>query len=264
MNHSRRWIAVVALGALMPVVASFAVPDSRRSARPQAPVEQGATPRADDGAPQGPPGEGRRGGMRRELTDRDLERLIATARDVDPAWADGLEALRQQDPAKLRQRIGSQARMLIGLSMLRERQPELYQARVEDFRVQREIRGAVERLRAAREAGDAAAEEVVRTELRGAIDRQFELDVKSRAYELVAMERALKDARKRLQADIAERAARITEAVETAERGEMPRFGRGPEGEGPWMWREREGGRAPGDRPGGDRAAPPPPADPVP
>jgi len=135
---------------------------------------------------------------------------------------------------------------------------------VEDFRLQREIRAASERLRKARDDGDAAAEALARTEVRGAIERQFELDVKARAYELVAMERALKDARKRLQSDIADRDARLAEALDAVDRGEMPRFGRGPDGDGPWMWRDREGGRPQGERPPGDRPVPPPSSNPVP
>jgi hypothetical protein len=130
--------------------------------------------------------------------------------------------------------------------------------------VQREIRAATERLRKARDEADAAAETIARTEVRAAIERQFELDVKARAFELVAMERALKDARKRLQSDIADREARLAEALEAVDRGEMPRFGRGPDGDGPWMWRDREGGRPQGERPQGDRPAPPPPPDAVP
>ena len=54
--------------------------------------------------------------------------------------------------------IDTQSRMLIGLSWMRERQPELYKARVEDFRMQRQIRAAGERLKQAKDAGDAAAE----------------------------------------------------------------------------------------------------------
>jgi hypothetical protein len=254
----KRWTAVVALCVTLPVVATFAVQDAPKSRR-QGGDQPPSPARQADGGPGPGGGEGRRGGMRRELTDKDVDRIIATARDVDPTWADALEAQRKEDPAKLRQRLGMQARMLMGLSMLRERQPEIYQARVEDFRAQREIRAASERLRKAREAGDAAAEAVARTEVRGAIERQFELDVKARAYELVAMERALKDARKRLQSDIADRESRLAEALEAVDRGEMPRFGRGPDGDGPWMWRDREGGRPQGDRP-----APPPPPDAVP
>ncbi|MEY4769512.1 MAG: hypothetical protein RIQ40_252, partial [Planctomycetota bacterium] len=87
-----------------------------------------APPTADEPRPAAkaqPGGEGRRGGagMRREITDEDINRIIATARDIDPAWAEGLEAMRAKDPAELRQRIGTQSRMLIGLSWMRERQP---------------------------------------------------------------------------------------------------------------------------------------------
>jgi hypothetical protein len=259
----KRWTAVVALCVTLPVVATFAVQDAPKSRR-QGGDQPPSPARQADGGPGPGGGEGRRGGMRRELTDKDVDRIIATARDVDPTWADALEAQRKEDPAKLRQRLGMQARMLMGLSMLRERQPELYQARVEDFRVQREIRAATERLRKARDEADAAAETIARTEVRATIERQFELDVKARAFELVAMERALKDARKRLQSDIADREARLAEALEAVDRGEMPRFGRGPDGDGPWMWRDREGGRPQGERPQGDRPAPPPPPDAVP
>ena len=205
-----------------------------------------------------PAGREGRGGPRRELSDQDIDRIIATARDIDPAWGDGLDALRAQDPAALRQRLGSQARMLIGLAMIRDRQPDLYRARVENFRVQRQIRAATERLQKARADGDASAESAALAEAREAASREFELDVKARAYELVAMEKAMKDARKRLQADIAERDARIAEVISAVERGEMPRFGRGAEGgEGGW-WRRGEGEVArPGPGPSPEPAARP-------
>lgn len=213
-------------------------------------------------------GEGRRGGpgMRREITDQDIDRVIATARDIDAAWADGLEAMRAKDPAELRQRLGMQARMLIGLSWMRERQPELYKARVEDFRTQRQIRAAGERLKQARDAGDEVAQAAALEEVRHAARQQFELDVKARAYELVAMEKGLKEARRRLQADIQARDARLQEIVDAVERGEAPKFGRmsevpmsmliGGDGQRP----RREGGepRRPDDAGGRPESAPKP------
>ena len=259
MRPVTRRTAVVALCALMVALVPLAIADGRRAGAQQPPDSAQPMPRPVDGPDVPPAADGRRGGMRRELTDKDVDRIIATARDVEPAWADALESLRKEDPARLRQRLGAQARMLMGLSMLRERQPELYQARVDDLRVQRQLRAAVDRLKQARESGDADAEQATRSQIREFVDRQFELEVKARAHELVAMERALKEARKRLQTDIQDRAARTAEALEAAERGEMPRFGRASEGEGgPWPW--REGGRGPGDRPPGDRPAAPPPA----
>lgn len=252
-----RRVAAVAFAVALAALAGFAASGAHRSS--QAPIQTDAPPKSrPDGAarPQGPR-EGR-GGPRRELTDQDIDRIIATARDIDPAWGDGLDALRAQDIAALRQRLGSQARMLIGLAMIRDRQPDLYRARVENFRVQRQIRSAVERLQKARTDGDAAAESAALDEARQAAAREFELDVKARAYELVAMEKALKDARKRLQTDIADRDARVAEVMTAVERGEMPRFGRGGEGgEGGW-WRRGEGD---GPRPGSGQ---PPGAEPDP
>ena len=253
--RSGRWIAMAALAAVVPMLASWAAAGAHRAQQAAAPAANQAKPRADGAVRSQGPRDGR-GGPRRELTDQDIDRIIATARDIDPAWGDGMDALRAQDPAVLRQRLGSQARMLIGLAMIRDRQPDLYRARVEDFRVQRQVRAAVERLQKARADGDAAGEAAALGEAREAASREFELDVKARAYELVAMEKALKDARKRLQADIADREARIAEVLAAVERGEMPRFGRAGEagGEGGWWRRGEADGPRPG--PGAPSAAP--------
>lgn len=256
--RATRWnraLAVVALAAVMPVLSSFAL-----DGEPKAPLPPGDEARRvpqGDAAPRAPGDEMRRGGPRRELTDQDIDRIVQTARDIEPSWGDALQAMRTEDVAKLRQRLGSQSRMLIGLAAIRDRQPELYRARVDDFRAQRQLRSAAERAIKAREASDAAAEAQAMAEVRELASRQFELDMKARAYELIAMERALKDARKRLQEDIAERDGRLQDVVASVERGEMPKFGRGPEGGGfgpdaPWRRRDGDGprqGEAPASKP---------------
>lgn len=243
----------VMAGVLLPLAAGARqAPPTSGEARPAAKAQPG--------------GEGRRGGagMRRDITDQDIDRIIATARDIDPSWAEGLEAMRAKDPAELRQRLGMQSRMLIGLSWMRERQPELYKARVEDFRMQRQIRTAGDRLKQAKDAGDAAAEAVALTEVRQAAQQQFELDMKARAYELIAMEKGLKEARRKLQADIQDREARLNEVVSAVQRGDAPKFGRMSEvpmsmligGEGAWP--RREGGEPKHPAEAADRAEPAP------
>jgi len=252
-----RWnraLAVAALAAAMPVLSSFALDGEAKA--PPAPGDEVRRVPQGDAAPRAQGDETRRGGPRRELTDQDIDRIVQTARDIDPSWGDALQAMRAEDPAKLRQRLGLQARMLIGLAAIRERQPELYRARVDDFRAQRQLRAAAERAMQARQASDATGEAQAMAEVRDLASRQFEMDMKARAYELVAMERALKDARRRLQQDIAERDARLQEVLGAVERGEMPKFGRGQEGGGfgvdaPWRRRDGDAGRA------GDAAAPP-------
>jgi len=226
---------------VMVALAAWASPQDVESGMRLPPLD-GRPPMQVDG---GPDGMGWRGpAARRELGERDLDRVIATARDIDPTWGEALESLRASDPAALRQRLGSQARRLVVLSWLRERQPELYETRVEDFRVQRQVREAVERLRTAREAADAEGETLALAEARRSLERQVELDIKARAHELVAMDRALKEARQRLQDDIAARSQRVQQLVEQVQAGEVPRFGRG----GP---ADMDGGPAPMPRRGG-------------
>lgn len=235
--------AIFAAGSmgLMTVAQGLREPPPLPDARPR------ATLRGDEGQEGGR----RWGGPgRRELSDEDVQRIIATARDIDPSWGDALEQLRAQDPGELSRRIGMQARRLIGLAWLRDRQPELYKARVEDFRSQRETKRAVEAIRAAKDAGDAAAEGAAILQAREAIARQVELDIKARAFELVAMDKALKDAKQRLQADIEGRDQRVQAMLEAAQRGEMPSFGRdrvlgGPPPGDEWG----EGGGPDGPRP---------------
>ncbi len=198
-----------------------------RSERPEAPPQRDAE---QGGRRAGGPG-------RRELSEEDVQRIIATARDIDPEWGDALERLKGLDAGELRQRIGMQARRLMGLAWLRDRQPELYRSRVEDFRAQRDARRAVEAIRKAKESGDAVAEAEALAQAREAISRQVELDIKARAHELVAMDKAIKEAKQRLQTDIEGREQRVQAMLDAAGRGEMPPFGRDREfggfGQGP-------------------------------
>lgn len=227
---------------------------------PEAPVARGEGDRPQTVPRRDGDEGGRRGGPgRRELSEEDVDRIIATARDIDPSWGDALEQVRGRDPAELRQRLGMQGRRLIGLAWLRDRQPELYRSRVDDFRAQRDVRRAIESIQRAREAGDAAGEASAMAEAREAIGRQVELDIKSRAHELVAMDRALKEARQRLQSDIEGRDRRVQELLDSAAKGEIPSFGRerDPMGPGPGPERgEPEGLRGPRPRGAGAAAKP--------
>lgn len=174
-------------------------------------------------------------GSRRELAEEDIDRVIATARDVNPEWADALEKLRKTDPAALREKISREARKLMGLSMMKEREPKLYKVRVEDMRVQNQIRESSDSWNAAKKNGDTAAQELTMKEIEINVRKQVELDIQARGFELVALDRSLKDASKRLQDDIRDREKLITEMLEAIRKGEDPKFGRKPSGMGSSM-----------------------------
>ena len=92
-------------------------------------------------APDGP--------MPQEMVDR----VIAVARDVSPDLAKQLEEKRNVAPDDMSQAMRQSARRLVALAVLKERNPGLYAIRVEDVRLQLELRSLGEAYRAAQTAG---------------------------------------------------------------------------------------------------------------
>ena len=165
-------------------------------------------------------------GARREISEEDIDRVIATAREVNAQWADELMKLRQSDPKALRERLAREARKLMGLSMMKEREPNLYRVRVEDIRVQNKIRELGEAWNVAQKNGDVAAQETLMKDIELNAHKQVELDIQARGFEFVALDKSLKDARKKLQDDIRDRDKTIADIIQTIRKGEDPKFGR--------------------------------------
>ncbi len=179
---------------------------------------------ANDGANRGPIRGGE--GIRRELSDQEIDRVIATVRDVNEQWADELVKLRQSDPKALRERLAREARKFIALSLLKEREPNLYRVRVDDMRVQNQIRELGEAWNAAQKSGDASAQELLMKDIQANARKQVELDIQARGFEFVALDKSLKDARKRLQDDIRDRDQTIARIIDAIRKGQDPKFGR--------------------------------------
>lgn len=237
---SKTFVAGVAVGML--IVAAVAATTLRTGSQAQPTLQQEKTgqhnsspsiqdpqpTRGDEGANRG----GWRGGegARRELSEEEIDRVIATARDVNAQWADELVKLRQSDPKALRERLAREARKLMGLSMMKEREPDLYRVRVEDIRVQNQIRELGEAWNAAQKSGDVTAQEAIMKDIQVSAHKQVELDIQARGFEFVALDKSLKDARKKLQEDIRDRDKTIAEIIEAIRKGEDPKFGRRPSG----------------------------------
>ena len=234
---SKTFVAGVAVGMLIVAAVATtafhsAAPQSERleekSAQPNTSLgaqdEHAAPQRAGEGLNRG----GWRGGegARRELSEEDIDRVIATARDVNAQWADELVKLRQSDPKALRERLAREARKLMGLSMMKEREPNLYRVRVEDIRVQNKIRELGEAWNVAQKNGDGAAQETLMKDIELNAHKQVELDIQARGFEFVALDKSLKDARKKLQDDIRDRDKTIADIIQAIRKGEDPKFGR--------------------------------------
>ena len=176
-----------------------------------------------------------------------IDRVIAVARDVSPDLAKQLEEKRNVAPDDMSQAMRQSARRLVALAVLKDRNPGLYAIRVEDVRLQLELRTLGEAYRAAQTAGDAAKAKALETQISGKVKAQVDVDLRGRAQELVALDEQMQAMREDLVQEQKRTAERVVERTEAVKKGE-PIQDRGMFGEG-----SGRGGRQRGDSPEGER-----------
>ena len=176
-----------------------------------------------------------------------IDRVIAVARDVSPDLAKQLEEKRSVAPDDMSQAMRQSARRLVALAVLKDRNPGLYAIRVEDVRLQLELRTLGEAFRAAQTAGDAAKVKALETQIAAKVKAQVDVDLRARAQELVALDEQMQTMREDLVQEQKRTAERVVERTEAVKKGE-PIQERGMFGEG-----SGRGGRQRGDSPEGER-----------
>lgn len=167
---------------------------------------------------------------RRELTDEDLARAAAVAREISPEWGDLIEGRIKQDPTQVKSLLRTSGRRLLGLVALKERAPKVFDAKVAELRAQAECDRLFGKLGEVQGAADAKPEAVAaaKSALEGAAARQVDATLEARRRELDALEERMK----KLRADVEADAARRTElAQEVVKRLENRREQRGAERE---------------------------------
>lgn len=206
--------------------------------------------------------------IRRELTDADLERVVAVAREVSPEWGETLAVRAKENPEQVKEALRGGARRLLALTALKERAPKVFAAKVAELRAQGETARAVAELR--RLESDAASTEDSLAAARAALDqcakRQVEATIAARAEELSALEQYIERMRKDLARDGGNVESLAKELSQRArERGprraEAPEGREGSEGRGAPEVREAPEGR---EGPEGPRGGELPPGAPPP
>lgn len=173
-----------------------------------------------------------------------VERVLAVARDVSPELAAQLEKMRAESPEQVSQAMRQNARRLMALAVIKERNPGLYAVRVEDARLQLELRKLGDQYRSAVQAGDDAAAEAIGTQIAAKVRAQVDVDLKARAQELVALDEQMKALREELVAEERRTAERVAERIDAVRKGQ-PIQERGMFGEGGPRRPKAEGADAP-------------------
>ena len=165
---------------------------------------------------------------RRELTDDDVARVVAVAKEVSPEWGAAIEARVEQDAAQVKSSLRTSGRRLLGLVALKERAPVVFAAKVAELRAQAETDRAATELREAEADSSTdspaagAAErgpgiERLREALAAASARQVDATLAARRAELDALEERLAKLRSDLEADRGRRADMAAEVAKRAQ-----------------------------------------------
>lgn len=156
----------------------------------------------------------RRGGARRTLTESDVKDVILVANDVAPEWGASLQARLEENPDSLRESIGQNGRRLLGLAMLRERNPTLYAVKVKGLRCSRSLQAATDAYHDAVRDGRTEDAGVLKEEVRDLVAQSLDLELQARAMELAALDKALKDLKSALQLEIRTQEERLQERLD--------------------------------------------------
>ena len=151
----------------------------------------------------------RPGGPQRTITAADVTKVIAVAKDVSPEWAAQLSVLHEEDPDALLSNIRRSGRRLLGLAMLRDRDPGLYTVRVGELRCKRELATAGSAYREAVRDGRTEDAATLKEDVRALVKQSIDFEMRARGMELAALDKALRELKAQLEDEVASRNERL-------------------------------------------------------
>ncbi len=158
----------------------------------------------------------------RVLSTEQMDRIIAVARDLSPELATRLDEARSRDADAFRAALGTQAKRLGSLAVLRERRPELYAIRIQELRMEAQVLALGEQLRSAIDAG--RTDDAVRLEatLRPLVLSFVDSNLRSRAVELASLDAMMRELRVDLERDARQRTDTVEQWVKALRDGREP------------------------------------------
>lgn len=187
---------------------------------PAAPEASAAAPPSGERSRSDRPSRGRR--SIESLTPAEIDEIIVVAGEISPEWGESLRSRQASDPEGLRAAIAGAGPRLVSLAVLKRSHPDLYRIRVEDLRIQNELKTLAQDYRLSLEKGDARAPQL-EAELRRKVERQVDLDLRASAMELQALDEQVKKMVDQLKTEAQQRGARIDQVLEEIKAGGEPK-----------------------------------------
>lgn len=175
------------LAALLLVSPALAQGD-RKPGPPRDPDRHDGPPmrhRAGDGPPDRP------------LSDQEISERLDLLREIDPDLADRMGRWREKSPERVSDMLRSHWR-LSHMIELKSRDPQLYELRIKDLRLNKEAIELADRVRKHRADNNADEAKKAEQELLAKVRAHFEVRQQVRQRELEALEKKLDEMRQRL------------------------------------------------------------------
>ncbi|MHC4947653.1 MAG: hypothetical protein ACYTG1_05260 [Planctomycetota bacterium] len=213
----------VAAAAILPATA----PAPPGPSGDRAPVRALQPAKADRGAPApvpkkpAPPARTLREEAQR-LAPQLIDQCLAVAEDLDPATAQRLRALCDEDQEAFERIMRVRGRRLLGLAQLRERDPKLYQAKLGELRISMQVTRMARQVREAQRLGSEVKAEELESQLRGLIRIQVALSLKARGDYIRRLEEHIEALRAQLEADARQFDETVEKRLEQVMQGGAP------------------------------------------
>lgn len=153
--------------------------------------------------PDGPPlfdegDAGPRDGRGYRMNDQEIETAYDIVVQLYPELAERLEAQREQDPRQLRNTLERQFPRVRFLVRLQERDPEMFDLRMADIKLDRQTQALASQLRQARENDDDTREDELVDMIETKVAEHFDVRQQIRASEIEKLKQKLEELEERL------------------------------------------------------------------
>jgi hypothetical protein len=150
----------------------------------------------------------------REIPIETIRAAIQVAREIDPALADRLAALCNKDSKQCEQMLRSSGQRLVALAELKQRDPQLYSAKLGELQHELQIKKLSVDYRRAVAAGDTTQADVILQQLRAVLQVQLLMSIKTRGEYICRLEEQIQKAKDELAHDAARFAQVVNERLD--------------------------------------------------
>lgn len=137
------------------------------------------------------------------LTPEFVDECMEVAEQINPEWAASIRGLCEKSPEEFERFIRQSGRRLMALVQLKQKDPDLYETKLNELRIESQIRTTTQDLRRLHAQGllESLEAEQLKTELYGMVQNQVAYSLKARGDNIIRLKKHIKALEMQLEQD---------------------------------------------------------------